>query len=53
MDTSVGGLTRSGAEYWEVAGAGAGNQGTEVEEKAERHKPLGGKEQTSENPLGM
>lgn len=58
MDPIVGGLLRSGGAYGEAAGVGAGNMDKErAEEQAEeyekKHTPVGGKEQTGANPLGL
>lgn len=58
MEPIVGGLLKSGGAYGEAAGVGAGNQDKEkAQEKAEEqeklHAPVGGKEQTGENPLGL
>lgn len=54
VDALVGGVMRGGATYGEIAGVGAGNMDKKkAEEKAERHKEVGGKEQTGENPLGL
>lgn len=58
MEPIVGGLMKSGAAYGEAAGVGAGNMDKEkaeeqAEEQKKKHAPIGGKEQTGENPLGL
>ena len=54
VEPLVGGLMKSGSAFGSAAGVGAGNmehKNREAEE--ERHRPIGGKEQTGENPLGL
>ncbi len=54
VEPIVGGLLKSGGAYGEAMDVGAGNTDKrKAEEKAERHAPVGGKEQTGENPLGL
>lgn len=54
VDALVGGVIRSGAAHGEVAGVGAGNMDVKKDADQERlREPLGGEEQTGENPLGL
>lgn len=54
MEPIVGGLLKSGGAYGEAAGVGAGNLDKEkAEEEEKKRAPIGGKEQTGENPLGL
>ena len=54
VDGLVGGLMRSGGAYGDVAGVGAGNMDHKrAKENEEAHEPVGGEEQTAENPLGL
>lgn len=54
VDAVVGGVMRSGAAHGEVAGVGAGNMDKKTDEQNERlREPLGGEEQTGQNPLGL
>lgn len=54
MDSLVGGVIRFGGAHGEIAGVGAGNMDEKKDAEAERlREPLGGEEQTGENPLGL
>ena len=54
MDPIVGGLMRSGSAFGDAAGVGAGNMDHKrAAEEEERKKPIGGQEQTGDNPLGL
>ena len=61
VEPLVGGLLRSGGAYGNNAGVGAGNmehkkaeeKREQEREKEERHAPVGGQEQTGQNPLGL
>lgn len=54
VEPLVGGLLKSGGAYGEAAGVGAGNMDKEkAEEQEKKHAPVGGQEQTGENPLGL
>ncbi len=54
MDPLVGAVMRFGAAHGEVAGVGAGNMDKRKEvEEAKMKEPLGGKEPTADNPLGL
>lgn len=57
VDPLLGGVMRSGAGFGEALGVGSGNMDRKREnEAAEREKlkePVGGKEQTGDNPLGL
>ena len=54
VDPIVGGLMRSGAAFGDAAGVGAGNMDHKrAAEEEERKKPIGGQEQTADNPLGL
>jgi hypothetical protein len=54
VDPLVGGLMRSGAAFGDAAGVGAGNMDHKrAAEEEEKRRPVGGQEQTAENPLGL
>lgn len=54
VDALVGGVMRSGGAHGEAAGVGAGNLDNKKDEEQQRlREPLGGEEQTGENPLGL
>src|SRR5438046_2539943 len=54
VDGVVGGLMRSGAAFGAAAGVGAGNMDHQrAAEEDERHRPVGGQDQTADNPLGL
>ncbi|MCJ1429709.1 hypothetical protein MMC29_007624 [Sticta canariensis] len=54
VDALVGGVMRSGAAHGDIAGVGAGNMDKKRDEENERlREPLGGEEQTGQNPLGL
>ncbi len=45
---------KSGKGFGDTVGVGAGNQDHKKAEEAERERaPVGGKEQTGDNPLGL
>ena len=54
VDAVVGGVMRSGGAHGDIAGVGAGNMDKKTDEENERlREPLGGEEQTGQNPLGL
>ena len=54
VEPLVGGLMKSGSAFGDAAGVGAGNMDHKrAAEEEERRKPVGGQEQTAENPLGL
>ncbi|KAL8800393.1 MAG: hypothetical protein Q9223_007295 [Gallowayella weberi] len=54
VEPLVGGIMRSGKGFGDTVGVGAGNQDQKKAEEAERERqPVGGKEQTAGNPLGL
>ena len=58
MEPILGGLLKSGGAFGEAAGVGAGNEDKQkaqerAEEYEKKHAPIGGKEQTGANPLGL
>ncbi|KAL8910218.1 MAG: hypothetical protein Q9171_004461 [Xanthocarpia ochracea] len=54
VEPLVGGILKSGKGFGDTVGVGAGNQDHKKFEEAERERaPVGGKEQTGDNPLGL
>ena len=58
VEPLVGGIMKSGKGFGEQAGVGFGNAGggpakQEEAEHARMKEPVGGKEQTGDNPLGL
>ena len=54
VEPLVGGLMKSGGAFGDAAGVGSGNMDHKnAAEEEERRKPVGGQEQTAENPLGL
>ncbi|KAL8778403.1 MAG: hypothetical protein Q9213_007429 [Squamulea squamosa] len=54
VEPLVGGLMKSGKGFGDTVGVGAGNQDHKKYEEAEQERaPVGGKEQTAGNPLGL
>ncbi|KAL8732650.1 MAG: hypothetical protein Q9166_002625 [cf. Caloplaca sp. 2 TL-2023] len=54
VEPLVGGIMKSGKGFGDTVGVGAGNQDHKKYEEAERERqPVGGKEQTGSNPLGL
>lgn len=54
VEPLVGGIMKSGKGFGDTVGVGAGNQDQKKAEEAERERqPVGGKEQTAGNPLGL
>ncbi|KAL8774801.1 MAG: hypothetical protein Q9209_000740 [Squamulea sp. 1 TL-2023] len=54
VEPLVGGLMKSGKGFGDTVGVGAGNQDQKKYEEAEQERaPVGGKEQTAGNPLGL
>lgn len=54
VEPLVGGLLKSGDAYGQAAGVGAGNlDHKNAAEEEERRRPVGGQEQTADNPLGL
>lgn len=54
VDGLVGGLMRSGAAFGDAAGVGAGNMDHKrAAEEEEKRRPVGGQDQTADNPLGL
>jgi hypothetical protein len=54
VDALVGGVMRFGSAHGEIAGVGAGNMDKKKEMADEKMKePIGGKDQTADNPLGL
>lgn len=54
VDAVVGGVIRFGGASGEAAGVGAGNMDLKNDAEKERaREPLGGEEQTGQNPLGL
>ncbi|MCJ1466423.1 hypothetical protein MMC07_005042 [Pseudocyphellaria aurata] len=54
VDAVVGGVLRFGGASGEAAGVGAGNMDLKNDAETERlREPLGGEEQTGQNPLGL
>lgn len=54
IEPLVGGLVKSGSAFGDAAGVGAGNMDHKnAAEEEEMKKPVGGQEQTADNPLGL
>jgi len=54
VEPLLGGLMKSGDAFGQAAGVGAGNlDHKNAAEEEERRKPVGGQEQTADNPLGL
>ncbi|KAI4090846.1 MAG: hypothetical protein LQ344_004493 [Seirophora lacunosa] len=54
VEPLVGGVMKSGAGFGDTVGVGAGNQDAKKRAEMERaREPVGGKEQTAGNPLGL
>jgi hypothetical protein len=54
VEPLVGGLMKSGSAFGAAAGVGAGNMDHKnAAEEEEKRRPLGGKEQNADNPLGL
>lgn len=54
MEPLVGGLLKSGGAYGEAMDVGAGNMDHQkAEEEEKKRAPVGGEEQTGDNPLGL
>ncbi|KAL8995117.1 MAG: hypothetical protein Q9169_005100 [Polycauliona sp. 2 TL-2023] len=54
VEPLVGGIMKSGEGFGDTVGVGAGNQDKKKFDEAEKERaPVGGKEQTAGNPLGL
>ncbi|KAI4118330.1 MAG: hypothetical protein LQ345_001592 [Seirophora villosa] len=54
VEPLVGGVMKSGAGFGDTVGVGAGNQDAKKRAEMERaREPVGGREQTAGNPLGL